>query len=346
MTTPSHALPLSGLDPLDPLAYLASLGCLLSATDHCHRSGLPAPALSFRPGPRPTPTLHGPYADLDALVDALHADLEECAGRGPSQAPRDPFLSFSYPDDKGNEVADLKPPPHVFRAFAQALLTEPGHVDRRPLDWASAMLTDVATDHSGNAKPFALHFTAGQQRFLVVAHELLDGTDAKPRPGSKKRPVDASDLRAVLLGPWPDGRELKVFSWSPTQDRAYALRAVDPSDDQKLGTPGADWLALRGVAMLSSAPFGRRIHTSGVRGQWKTGTFTYPIWPLPLDADTVRSLLRHPALAPPTDSTDSTDPADTPQRHRTLPRGVELLTCRISRSDQGGYGAFSRPTRH
>ncbi len=139
---------------------------------------------------------------------------------------------------------------------------------RRSLDWTSATLTDVAVDGTGSAKPFALHFTAGQQRFLTVALELLDGSDLERRPSSSKRPVDADDIRAAIFGPWPSDRELKVFSWSPTQDRAYALRAVDPSDDKKLGNPGADWLALRGIAMLSSAPVGTQIHTGGVLGSW------------------------------------------------------------------------------
>jgi len=86
---------------------------------------------------------------------------------------------------------------------------------RRSLDWAAATLTDVALDWSGvAARPFALHFTAGQQRFLTIAQELLDGAEAKPKPSSPGRPVDASDLRDAVFGPWPNNRTLKVFSWS------------------------------------------------------------------------------------------------------------------------------------
>ncbi|MCX4242535.1 type I-G CRISPR-associated protein, Cas3-extension family [Paraliomyxa miuraensis] len=343
MTTQSHALPLPGLDAQDPLAYLAALGCLLAATSQCQREGLPSPTLCFDLAGVPIPTLHGPWSSLDALARALMADLDEIAGRGPSGAARDRFLAFTYPDDKGNAVRDLKPPPKDFRILAETLIDAACPEDRRTADWASATLTDVATDGSKNAKPFALHFTAGQQRFLVVALELLDGADEKARPGSPKRPVDADDLRVALAGPWPHDRALKVFSWSPAQDRAYALRAVDPSNDQKLGTPGADWLALRGIGMLCSAPVGTQthpeIHTSGVHGRWKTGTFSYPLWSLPMDADAARSLLRHPAVRPPR-ARDLEDGLA-----RTLPRGVEVLTCRISRSDQGGYGAFSHPLR-
>jgi hypothetical protein len=340
MTPTPHALTLPGLDAQDPLAWLAALGCLLGTTSHCQREGLPPPKLAFRTTGPLVPTLHGPFETLDALAHALARDLDECAGRVAGR-PRDRLLAFGYDDDKGNRVHDLKPPPGDFRRLAQALIDDASRDDRRTVDWAAAVLTDVAVDNKGAGKPFALHFTAGQQRFLVVALELLDGADKdkKPRPGSPTRPVDADDLRLALAGPWPNDRKLKVFRWSPTQDRAYALRALDPSTDEKLGTPGADWLALRGLGMLASAPVGREIHTSGVGGAWKTGTFSYPLWCTPLDVDAARSLLRHPAMQ------GSAERAGTRAAARTLPRGVEVLTCRISRSEQGGYGAFSRPFR-
>jgi len=337
MTEATATIELSGLGAQDPLAYLASLGCLLALSAGCQRAGLAQPTMRFGVGGALTPIMQAPLADAEALLDMLVADLDEIAGRD-EDGIRDCFLTFDYPDDAGNVVRDLKPPPKVFRKFAQKLIDGASPVERRTIDWAAASLTDVAVDRSkGAGKPFALHFTAGNQRFLNIALELLDGTGTK----QSSRPVDRDDLRAAVLGPWMNDRDLKVFSWSPTQDRAYALRAVDPSGDQKLGNPGADWLALRGIGLLSSAPVGAKIETSGVRGGWKTGTFSYPIWPDPLDEYGVRALLRHPAVR-------GDDPATNEGRWsvtRTLPRGVEVLTCRISRSDQGGYGAFSRPSR-
>ena len=336
-----HALRLTGLDALDPLAFLASLGCLLAATEHAETHERPRPKLRFDLGGRVLPILHSDYPDSDAVVAALVTDLDTVAGRTES-GERDPFLAFTYPDENGVPVADLKPPVDAFRSFGERLLGL--GPSRRSLDWAAATLTDVALDGSGQAaKPFALHFTAGQQRFLAVANELLDGCDSTSRAGSPKRAVDETDIRSALFGPWPNDRALKVFSWSPAQERSYALRATDPSSDKKLGTPGADWLALRGIGLLSSAPVlshaREQIATSGVRGRWKNGTFTYPVWPMPLDVDAVRSLLRHPEVV----SSRKEAPA---RGVRTLPRGVELLSCRITRSDQGGYGAFSRPSRH
>ena len=341
MTTAIHELPLPGLDAQDPLAWLAALGCLLGATSRCRTLGLPAPKLGFRTTGSLVPTMHGPFESVDSLASELMQDLDECAGRSTGSS-RDPFLAFSYEDDKGGIVRDLKPPPEVFRKLAQSLIDGSTAHDRRTVDWAAATLTDVAVDGSkGAAKPFALHFTAGQQRFLVGALVLLDGAekDKKPRADSPSRPVDTGDLCSALAGPWPNDRALKVFSWSPIQDRAYALRALDPANDTKLGTPGADWLALRGVGMLSSAPVEDEIRTSGVQGWWKTGRFSYPVWTTPLDVDAARSLVRHPAICA------SDDERKSSHIMRTLPRGVEVLTCRITRSEQGGYGAFSRPSR-
>lgn len=331
-----QTIELTALDAQDPLAYLASLGCLLAISERCRLAQLPAPQMHFRLGGVLRPILQVERASADGLLDMLAADLDAIAGRG--GAERDPFLNFSYPDEVGNPVRDLKPPPEEFREQAQTWLAARGPGQRRTLDWAAATLTDVAVDNSGNGKPFALHFTAGQQRFLTVALELLDGAGDKP----STRPVDREDLRVAVFGPWTNDRELKVFSWSPTQDRPYALRAVDPSGDQKLGTPGADWLALRGIGLLSSAPIRdkiAKIATSGVHGEWKTGTFSYPVWPSPLDEDAVRALLRHPSVRGDQEKIGRA-------AAQTLPRGIEVLTCRISRSDQGGYGAFSRPSRH
>lgn len=327
----SHELTLKGLDPQDPLGYLAALGTLTAATDQAQIKGWAAPTMRFSLGASPRPTLSSGCANTEALVSLLLEDLELISGRVKGTL-RDRFLAFSYEDEKGRSVHDLKPPPAELRRAAEAVIAVSSNESRRTADWFSAVLTDAAVDNNGSGKPFALHFTAGQQRFLNVALELLDG--AKREAG-----VGADDLAQALLGPWPNDRALKVFSWSPTQDRSYALRAVDPSDDGKLGSPGADWLALRGIALLSSAPIvdradQTRIATGGVTGGWKNGAFTYPVWPMHLASDAVQSLLRHPALA-----------SQSPGTRRTLPRGVERWTCKITRSEQGGYGAFLRPIR-
>lgn len=322
-------LHLPGINPLDPLGFLAALGVLAATTEDAVRMEVARPRLAFDLGPRPVAILHSRHETIEQVAAILLDDLDRVAGRVEGVG-REDFLDFSYEDTKGKPVHDLKPPPETFTRFATEKLGQASVSDRRTLDWLAAVLTDVAVDGSGAGKPFALHFTAGQQRFLNIALELVDG--------GKHTGVTEQDLLNAVRGPWANDRPLKVFSWSPKQDRAYALRAVDPSSDGKLGTPGADWLAFRGLPLLSSAPMSdrsqTRIQSSGVKGGWKTGSFTYPVWPHALDEDSVRALLRHPALV-----------SDDDSALKTWPHSVERWTCRISRSEQGGYGAFSRPHR-
>jgi len=323
---------LGGLDALDPLAYFAALGCLSAITERARCEGLERPLLAWDRGSVVRARLYAPVQNDAELVGVLSRDLDVCAGRVEG-GNEDRFLSFSYEAGSEAEVRDLKPRPADFRSQALEAVSSALPMRRRTCDWFAATLSDVAVDGKGNAKPFAFHFTAGQQRFLAVAHELMHG-------GDKVSGVSEKDLSEAIFGPWKAERKLKAFRWSPTQERLYALRASDPSDDKPLGTPGADWLALRAMTLISSAPMGKRIVTGGVRGGWKDGVFTYPVWETPVDYDAVNSLLRHPALGSDNDSKSTTHTV-----RRTVPAGIELFTVRIVRSDQGGYGAFTRPVR-
>jgi hypothetical protein len=337
MSSHEEGIPLVGLAALNPLAYLATLGCLSAATDECLKRGLAMPTLAFEFGARVRPILHGPFEGVDALLDLLVNDLDLIAGR--KDAARDPFLNFEYELKPGKLAHDLKPSPELFRRFAkeQVQLATPN--ERRAVDWASSVLTDVAVDSKGACKPFALHFTAGQQQFLKVARELLDGSPVGSTKGASRR-VDRDDLNEAVSGPWLESRSLKVFCWSPAQERLYALRSSDPSKDEKTGTPGADWLALRGLPLLSSAPVRDRIETSGVHGRWKDGEFSFPIWKQELRVGEIQSLLRHPGVC-----SRSRQARLRYSANITLPRGVEILTCGITRSEPGGYGSFSNARR-
>src|SRR5690606_38960345 len=122
-------------------------------------------------------------------------------------------------------------------------------------------------------------------------------------------------------------RPLPVMGWDSTSDRSYALRASNPATEKKLGVPGADWLALRGLACLPVVPVKTRVLTTGCIGGWKTGQFRWGLWTVPLGRDVVRSTLR-------------LDLAHMNAGERTA-RGVGVVfSCGIRRSDQGGYGSF------
>lgn len=297
---------LTGLDGKNPLAFLAALGVLDALSERSAHGA--APRLAWRYDGVYRPVLVG-GPDRDALVPALLDDL---------RAFRDePALALRYAKKgEGAEAWDLKPPPGEYRKYLERLVAGAAPGRRRSVDHAAAFATDVACDNNGNTKPTALHFTAGQQEFLKTVGEVMEGTRAE-------------DLDEALFGPWRYRGRLKTLGWDNTAARDYALRADDPSKAEKLGVPGADWLAFRGLAFLRCAPRGDEILTTGCSGGWKTGAFRWPVWSAPLPRSVVRSLLASTELV-----------ACRPDTLRA--RGVDaVFESSIKRSDQGGYGSFS-----
>jgi hypothetical protein len=301
-----NELVLTGLDGKNPLGFLAALGVLDAAT-RATGKGEPAPTLAWRSLGTYRPVLAG-GPDREGLLALLAEDLASFRD--------EPAIALRYPKgdaDGGAEAHDLKPRPERFAAYLRSLVDRGA---RRSLDLAAAFATDVAVDNNGNAKPTALHFTAGQQEFLRMVGDLAQN-------------VAPADLEEAVFGPWRYARPLPVLGWDGATSRDYALRATDPSKDKKLGVPGADWLAFRGLPFVRVAPVGDRVETTGCHGGWKTGAFRWPLWTVPLTAPVVRSLLSSPEVF-------ECDPA-------TLSaRGVDVvLESGIRRSDQGGYGSFT-----
>jgi hypothetical protein len=296
---------LTGLDGKNPLAFLAALGVLNALADHV-KAGQPEPRLVWRPGGTYQPAIvDGP--DREALLDVLGKDLASFGAE-----PAIERLRYKKAGE-GNEAHDLKPPPSDFARYLRGLVTDDL---RRSLTFAAAFATDVAVDNNGNTKPTALHFTAGQQELLAMVSELIDG-------------VLPADFEEALFGPWRYDRPLPVLQWDNASARDYALRASDPSKDKKLGVPGADWLAFRGLPFIRVAPVGDRILTTGCSGEWKTGAFRWPIWTVPLSRPVIGSVLTSREVF-------QVDPA-------TLhARGIAIVfESAIRRSDQGGYGSFA-----
>jgi hypothetical protein len=295
-----HELTLSGLDGTNPSAFLAALG-VLGSTEAANG----AARLKWAYRGTWHPVLSSSHGDAASLVRALDIDRQRCID--------DAALSLEYDGKR-----DLKPPPSLCRTWLRRLAAEANPRHRRSVDWASAFVTDVAVDNNGNIKPTALHFTAGQQQFLQMARDLVTS-------------VTESDLLEALLGPWQYARALPVMGWDNTASRDYALRASDPSTDKKMGVPGADWLALRGLAFIPAFPRGRRVVTTGCEGGWKDGAFRWPLWTSSISAPTIRSLL-------------SGNYVEMKSNERRA-RGIgAVLSSGIKRSEQGGYGSFEPAT--
>jgi hypothetical protein len=142
------------------------------------------------------------------------------------------------------------------------------------------------------------------------------------------RNVTKDDLREALVGPWQYRRPLPVPGWDATSSRDYALRASDPSTDKKLGVPGTDWLAIRGLAFFPTFPSrDGRIQTTGCTGGWKNGRFRWPLWSVAVKAAVIRTVLGQ-----------NVEEMSAGER---AARGIAaVFSSGIKRSDQGGYGSF------
>ena len=185
---------------------------------------------------------------------------------------------------------------------------------------ATALVAEGSLDNQGVSKPTDLYFTAGQQKFLKMARDILERASRE-------------DLLTGLEGPWKYESNLPSLMWDITDDRDYALSAKNPSTDKKLTNPGPEALAVLGLSLHPVFAGRDRTLTQGCSGSWKAGYYSWPVWSKPASLNAVRSLLAHacePTLA---------------SRYRWFRSwGVEkVFRSPIRRSNQGGYGTFGPP---
>lgn len=302
---------LSSLDGGNPLGFLAAIGVLAALSER-------------RPQSRPTLA----WAEIGRWVPVI------CSELGRADISRElmsleswreaPVVSLQYPkkeDAPGKLEHDLKAPPVLFRKYLSELLESQREDRCRALRHAAAFSAEGVTDNNGKTKPFALHFMAGQQEFLGMVSSLLGDADNVG--------VNVTSIDEALFEPWSYSSPLPVLGWDATVSRDYALRASNPSTDKKLGVPGADWLAFRGLGFFRSVIKGTRLRTTSCSGGWKNGKFTWPLWTVPLRAATVGAVLNLPRTM-----------LELPSERDA--RGIPcVLEAALRRSDQGGYGSFS-----
>jgi hypothetical protein len=291
----SDGIELRALDAANPLGYLAALGVLLVGERVVGRGCW---RLAWSRSVASMPSIHGP-ASVTELVDAVMADRDAWVNS--------PALGWNRADDVKFDEGDCR------SYLAACLSVEDGD---RSIGLASALVAEGGLDNNGAAKPSDFHFTAGQQKFLGMSRELRDG-------------LSAEFVSEALVGPWAYKSKLPSLKWDVSDDRVYALSASDPATDKKLTVPGAEWLAMTGLAALPV--FARADHrtvTTGCQGPWKSGgTARWPLWSEPLTARSSLALIAQ---------------AHESRSDRLEGWGVfRLFHSKIRRTDQGGYGSFS-----
>jgi len=286
---PNISIPLPGLHGTNPLGFFAALGVLRTLA----RTDDGA-RLCWEPAAQPT-ALVSSVASIAELVERVTDDLS--AWR---IAP-----VFDSREDVKLELEEL-------REFLRDSMLDP----ERSGELAAAMSAEGVVDGKGNAKPTDFHFTAGQQRFLGMARTIRDA-------------VTADDVEMALCGPWQYTGKTPSLMWDVSDDRVYALSALNPSTKAKETERGAEWLALLGLTAFPVVAGKDRTLTPGCAGSWKFGTFTWPLWRAPLGFQAVRSLI-------------GSNRADDHSGIESLGCFLQL-TSAIRRSEQGGYGTFGPP---
>ncbi len=291
MTDP---LRLDALHGTNPLGFLAALGVLHCADAHTTPGG-PRPALGWTDELAPRALITG-VTSQDDLLDRLEAERDAVAH----------CTALTWPPDAPLPTA--KPKPDTLRDWARACYEDP---DPRSGAVFNALVAEGAyADSTGAAKPTHLDFTAGQQQLLTMVRALAD-LSTRTR------------LTEALTG-WVPLVKNPSLAWDATDERLYALRAVNPSGDTKSAVPAANWLAFLGLMALPVVNQAGTLVTTGCELSWKASALTWCLWPQPLTKPVAWAVLR----------------GATPYVSGSVP-----LRAAIRRTAQGGYGSFAGPSR-
>jgi hypothetical protein len=294
---------LDGLEGTNPLGFLAALGVQVVFASQPEQ-----PRLWWSDDVTPHAVVDEAFT-TDRIANRALAVFAKWA-ESPALKPRQPDGSVL---PKGDE---LKLPADDIRTY---LSQARGYGASGSL--ITALVAEGSLDRQGVAKPSDLYFTSGQQKFLAMARQILDGTSRE-------------DMIAGLEGQHSYESSLPSLMWDVSDDRVYALAADDPSNKDKMTNPGPEALAILGLSVHPVFAGRDRTLTQGCSGSWKAGHYSWPLWCKPARPFAVKSLLAHAYH----------HPAATDRHQWFRAWGVfRILQSPIRRSDQGGYGTFGPP---
>jgi hypothetical protein len=209
----------------------------------------------------------------------------------------------------------------------------------------SALCSDAAVkgikEERVDATPLCAVFGQGHQSFLDRLQTVSNGT--LPRALKGKNPPDLNDpafIRRALFSAWTRSDATESFRWDFQEDRRYALRATNPSNDAATTEHGANRLAVCGLMSFQSAPTvneraGRvQLSTRGVsRGaKDRRPRITWPVWTAPAALETIHALLDDPEFS-----------KDEPSFAVLRLNGIDQAR-RVMRLMSGKFISFSRAT--
>lgn len=297
---------LGGLDGAHPLAFLAALGTLRTASLVWQNL---SPTLRWVPSCgalRPILEING-VSSQSELVTGLFNKLASMAGH--------PALEI------GDNLNFL---PDQFRGFAAAAQIQVG-VDSRAADFLCAFACEAILDNEGDLladTAFRTMRGAGHQHFVKTMRDLINATSR-------------TNIESSLFLPWQYGNTGLSLRLDPQDDRRYALRWDEPSGDPASTERGANRLAIEALPLFPVQPAAHRLETTAFtrrqrRGSSRRDTFlTWPIWETPVTLEVVRSMLALRELQ-----------VESPPRDELRDRGIsEVFRCQ--RITLGKYRNFT-----
>lgn len=159
--------------------------------------------------------------------------------------------------------------------------------DRSSIDLLAAFGAEIdeGDDERIRPTPFCFITGSGHQWFLDTARQLVEK-------------VSEDKIRQALFERWIYCDEKLSMRWDPSDDRRYALMDRDPtaSDNKSTTVWMANLLAYRALVFFACVPASRGLQIAGWAKDRELDCFTWPLWEMPLTADTIRSLLQSSAF--------------------------------------------------
>jgi len=289
--TPS-SLTLTGIDGSNPLGFLAALGTLRVLATGEQSNYIRMHWEEHSGAWRAVLSSHFEL-DEDNVIDRLTTLL--------ATPPQLPLFEQIGPN--------LTISGHRFRNLAQQAVDAchqvPRHStrpERTAVDFVAAFGCDTLTvdgDPDSTMQDTALRTMsgAGHQHFIAFMCELITSTDA-------------GHLRSTLFAPWEylDAGRGANLRWDPSDDRRYAVRWKNPSTDPNMTMRGANRLAIEALPLFTTIPSRQTLETTGFTNRHREGVrWTWPIWTVPIDLETCRSLLQSSELQPPSFQAPATE---------------------------------------
>ncbi len=266
-----HALPLTGLDGANPLAFLAALGTLVACDQLSQSANVPdwlrgRIALSWGwEGVPGVPVLHlwGEPPPTVVFAEFLAGRLE----RTPEAHPMAAAVSILEVAEKArrDRIRQFHPPV--------------GAGDRSARDWLAALLCETIPAAASQLQTVRRDYLLGNLRSVMQRTE-------------------GEHLCRSLFEPWDyaDSLNNQSLHWEPSEDRRHAYQWLVPTNARSRetgGMLGANRLALEAWPLFPSFPEGNeRVRTRGFRGNRAANTFwLWPLWSSCLTANGIASIL-------------------------------------------------------